>query len=227
MISPNVFIPMAERSGLIVDIDRWVIERTCHYLSDWQQAGCDPLPVSINLSGRAFCYDRPVETIAKAMASYDIDPALLEVEITESVLMADAAAAGKTLENLKSMGIRLAIDDFGTGYSSLAYLKRFPLDVLKIDRTFIMDLESEPNDQALCRAMISMAHSLGLQVVAEGIESEYQRQFMADAGCEIAQGFLLDRPMKAEHFEARMAPTAQTYAFNPVPGPGTDPDLPQ
>jgi diguanylate cyclase (GGDEF)-like protein len=213
-IAPSVFIPLAEQSGLIVDIDRWVIERACKYLDEWQLAGRNVVPISINLSGRAFSYDRPTEAIAKALAEYKIDPSLVEVEITETVLMADAEQATKTLVALKSMGIRLAIDDFGTGYSSLSYLKRFPLDVLKIDRAFIEDLETDNNDRALCQAMISMGHSLGLEVVAEGIETEFQLGFLTDAGCELAQGFLLDKPMSAAHFERKIDQPVRRFALN-------------
>ncbi len=199
-IPPNTFIPLAEQSGLIVDIDRWVTDCVCAHLSKWQEAGLNPAPISINISGRAFSYDKPATTLARALSTHQVDPELLEIEITETVLMADPQTATATLTELKNMGIRLAIDDFGTGYSSLSYLKQFPLDTLKIDRAFVTDLEHDENDRALCHAMVTMAHSLGLNVVAEGIETEYQRTYLRSIGCELAQGYLLDKPMPAEEF---------------------------
>lgn len=201
MVSPGVFIPIAEETGLIVDIDRWVVDRACRHLRDWLGKGLDPVPVSINLSGRAFSFDQPEITIQRAIHAQGIDAALLEVEITETVLMADPIAAAKTLGKLKAMGVRLAVDDFGTGYSSLGYLKRFPLDVLKIDREFITELEDNASDRTLCRAMISMARGLDLEVVAEGIETEGQRQFLIDEQCQTGQGFLLAKPMANDSFE--------------------------
>ncbi len=199
-IPPTTFIPLAEQSGLIIDIDRWVTDCVCAHLSEWQEAGLTLAPISINISGRAFSYDKPATTLARALSAHQVDPELLEVEITETVLMADPQAATATLTELKKMGIRLAIDDFGTGYSSLSYLKRFPLDTLKIDRAFVTDLEYDENDRALCHAMVTMAHKLGLNVVAEGIETEYQRTYLRSIGCELAQGYLLDKPMPAEAF---------------------------
>ena len=205
MVSPAVFIPLAEETGLIVDIDRWVVDRACFHLNQWLEKGLNTVPVSINLSGREFCFDQPEITLQRAMQTHGIEPSLLEVEITETVLMADPSAATRTLAKLKAMGIRLAVDDFGTGYSSLGYLKHFPLDVLKIDRSFVSDLEQDENDRALCRAMISMARSLGLEVVAEGIETENQRQFLRYEGCQVGQGFLMSKPISAEAFEDLLA----------------------
>jgi EAL domain-containing protein (putative c-di-GMP-specific phosphodiesterase class I) len=140
----------------------------------------------------------------QALARNSIDPRLLEIEITETVLMEDVENAAETLNELKAMGIRLAVDDFGTGYSSMSYLKRFPLDVMKIDRSFIADLEHDESDRAICQAMISVARGLNMEVVAEGIETEYQVRFLQDAGCQIGQGFLLDKPMKTGDFIERL-----------------------
>ena len=216
MISPAVFIPLAEETGLIVDIDRWVVDRACRHLRDWRATGLDPVPLSINLSGREFSFDQPEITLQRAMHSHGIDPSLVELEITETVLMADPVAAAATLNRLKAMGIRLAVDDFGTGYSSLGYLKRFPLDVLKIDREFIADLDENDSDRTLCRAMISMARGLGLEVVAEGIETKAQRDFLRYEGCQIGQGFLLARPMPADEY-------AQMLTGKVMPGASTTP----
>jgi diguanylate cyclase (GGDEF)-like protein len=204
MIAPGAFIPIAEATGLIVDIDRWVVDETCRQLRAWQELGVEPVAVSINLSGREFCFDQPEITLQRALRRYGISPQLLEVEITETVLMADPASAGATLRKLSAMGIRLSLDDFGTGYSSLGYLKHFPLDVLKIDRAFVADLERNENDRALCRAVISMARALHLEVVAEGIETEGQRHFLCTEGCHVGQGYLLGRPMDAETFRGRL-----------------------
>ncbi len=202
IISPGMFIPLAEETGLIVDIDRWVLDRACRHLRDWRARGMDPVPVSINLSGREFSFDRPEVSLQRALHTHGIDPSLIELEITETVLMADPVAAAATLNRLKAMGIRLAVDDFGTGYSSLGYLKRFPLDVLKIDREFIADIEENDSDQTLCRAMISMGRGLGLEVVAEGIETKAQRDFLRFEGCQTGQGFFLAKPMPVDEYEA-------------------------
>ncbi len=205
IISPGVFIPIAEETGLILDIDRWVVEQTCQCLKQWQSSGIEVVPVSLNLSGRQFCFAQPEITLARALQNCEIDPSYLEIEITETMLMSEPDSAAEKLNILKSMGIRLAIDDFGTGYSSLGYLKHFQLDVLKIDRTFVTDLEHSENDRALCRTIISMAASLGLEVVAEGVETEAQRKFLQNEGCNTAQGFLLAEPMSADHFQKRLS----------------------
>jgi diguanylate cyclase (GGDEF)-like protein/PAS domain S-box-containing protein len=204
MIAPGAFIPIAEATGLIVDIDRWVVEEVCRQLRAWHDIGIDPVSISINLSGREFCFDQPEITLQRSLRRYGISPQLLEVEITETVLMADPASASETLRKLSAMGIRLALDDFGTGYSSLGYLKHFPLNVLKIDRAFVADIESNENDRALCRAVISMARALHLEVVAEGIETEGQRRFLCEEGCHVGQGHFLGRPMDAELFCSRL-----------------------
>jgi EAL domain-containing protein (putative c-di-GMP-specific phosphodiesterase class I) len=212
MISPGTFIPMAEETGLIVDIDRWVMDRTCRHIRNWRDCGLAQLAVSINLSGREFNFDRPELTLARILDANGIDPSLIELEITETVLMADPSAAAAKLAELKAMGIRLAVDDFGTGYSSLGYLKRFPLDVLKIDREFVKDLDHDENDRTLCRAMISMARGLGLEVVAEGIETREQHDFLRFEGCQIGQGFLLARPLPVEDYEAMLTENSPVKA---------------
>lgn len=200
LVSPGEFIPLAEESGLISQIDRWVIDRAASRLQDWKQAGLDTVPISVNLSGREFCFAQPDAMIRSALEKYKIDPALLEIEITETVVMDDPAAAAKTLSLLKSMGIRLAMDDFGTGYSSLSYLKSFPLDVLKIDQAFVSTLHQSSRDRALCRTIIAMAKGLDMECVAEGVEVEAQRQFLLAEGCDIAQGYLLARPLDEQQY---------------------------
>ncbi|MEM9315340.1 MAG: EAL domain-containing protein, partial [Pseudomonadota bacterium] len=194
LISPGHFIPLAEESGLISQIDRWVIDRAASHLSAWKQAGLPVVPLSVNLSGRGFCFAQPEAVIKAALDKHAVDPALMEIEITETVMMDDPIAAAATLNRLKSMGLRLAMDDFGTGYSSLSYLKNYPLDVLKIDQTFVKNLHNSARDQALCRSIISMTRGLGMECVAEGVEVESQRQFLVAEGCDVAQGFALAIP---------------------------------
>ncbi len=199
-VSPAEFIPLAERSGLIVDIDNWVVRRCCALMAEWQSRHTLDVPISINLSGREFCFDDPVTLLADSLAAHKLNPRLLEIEITEGVLVSDTAASQETLQRIKEMGVRIAIDDFGTGYSSLSYLKQFPLDVVKIDRAFVKDLEQGVSDQAMCRAIIAMTHALDLEVVAEGIETQFQAEFLREAGCHVGQGYYLAMPMAAASF---------------------------
>ncbi len=207
-VSPAVFIPAAEQSGLIVDIDRWVVDAVCRQLRSWEDQGLFCVPVSLNLSGREFCFDRPAVTLQQALLRHGVKPEHLEVEVTETVLMEEAEVAVATLEELRAMGVRLSLDDFGTGYSSMSYLKRFPVHTVKIDRAFVRDLEQSASDRAICHAMVSMIHGLGMEVIAEGIETEAQRDFLLSIGCRHGQGFLLDKPLPAEEFEARLASAA-------------------
>ena len=200
-VSPASFIPTAEQTGLIIDIGHWVIDTVCAQLSVWRDRGFPHTPVSVNLSGREFCFDRPAEHLAAALARNDLSPDLVEVEITETVLMEDQEAAERTLEKLHGMGIRLSIDDFGIGYSSMSYLKRFQVDAIKIDREFVRDLERDAADRALCGAIVSLAKALELDVVAEGIETDFQRHFLVDMGCLIGQGYLLSKPLPVVEFE--------------------------
>ena len=227
MIPPGDFIPLAEGNGLIVDIDRWVIDAACRHLRQWLDAGIDPVAISINLSGREFCFDQPEITLQRALRRHGVEPRLLELEITETALMADPDSARATLKKLETMGFRLALDDFGSGYSSLGYLKRFPLHVLKIDRAFVADLERNSNDRALCRAVISMARALDLEVVAEGIETEGQRRILCDEGCPIGQGYLLSKPLDGGAFEAELRASAASGARAARPSrPRTGPSPP-
>jgi EAL domain-containing protein (putative c-di-GMP-specific phosphodiesterase class I) len=154
--------------------------------------------IAVNLAARQFCNPDLVDMVARVLAEEHIHPGGLELEITESTVMHDPAVAGEILAALAALGVRLALDDFGTGYSSLAYLKRFPLDVLKIDAGFIRDLPGDANDAAITRASISLGHGLGLEVLAEGVESQAQVEFLREAGCDSAQGYFLGRPLAAE-----------------------------
>jgi EAL domain-containing protein (putative c-di-GMP-specific phosphodiesterase class I)/CheY-like chemotaxis protein len=187
-----------EETGLIVPVGEWVIKAACGQVKAWQQSGIEPVPVAVNLSARQFQSPKLGASIVTAVEGSGIEPRFLELEITESSLMQNADGAISTLQYLKSCGINVSIDDFGTGYSSLAYLKRFPLDALKIDRSFVRDITTDPGDATITRAVISMAHSLGLKVVAEGVETGSQFEFLAENGCDEIQGYLFSRPLSAE-----------------------------
>jgi diguanylate cyclase (GGDEF)-like protein len=195
-IGPDVFIPVAEETGLIVEIGRWVLETAVAQVAEWQrtQPGARGLGVTVNVSGRQLFHESLVADVERVAADSGIAPGTLGLEITESVLM-DEGDAVAVLEALRARGARLSLDDFGTGYSSLSYLKRFPLDTLKIDRSFVSGLGTGQDDTALVATIVSMAGSLGLEVVAEGIETEEQLRRLRDLGCDRAQGFLLARPL--------------------------------
>ncbi|ALM83716.1 bifunctional diguanylate cyclase/phosphodiesterase [Bordetella sp. N] len=198
LISPAEFIPIAEESGLIIPIGAWVLEQACRQARLWQeQAPEQDLVVAVNISPRQFGHPDFLHTVARILAETGVDPARIELEITESMLMQDHGRSERLLRALREQGLRLAIDDFGTGYSSLAYLKRFPVDKLKIDQSFIRSLRPDGNDAAIVRAMINMAHHLGLRVIAEGVETTAQRAWLRDWGCDEIQGFWYGKPMPA------------------------------
>ena len=200
LVPPNEFIPVAEESGLIVPLTAWVLRAACRQLQQWQQAGLPVVPVSINLSAHSFHEDGPSELIAAALREFGIAPSLLEGEITESMLMQDVERAVTALHALRAIGIELAVDDFGTGYSSLAYLKRFPLNVLKIDRTFVKDVLTDAHDAAIASTIITLGRTMGMSVVAEGMEQVEQANFLLALGCPLMQGFLFARPVPADAF---------------------------
>ena len=199
-ISPADFIPVAEEGGLIIDIGHWVTSAACQQLRAWHDAGLDGVPVAINLSGEDFYLGDPVKTIRDAARNAGVSPQMLQVEMTESVIMRDVDTVKKALDGLKRLGCQVSVDDFGTGYSSLAYLKRFPLDTLKIDRSFVRDIAIVSDDDAICAAIVAMAKRLGLRVVAEGVETEDQLRRLRAHGCDEVQGYLLGRPVPADLF---------------------------
>jgi diguanylate cyclase (GGDEF)-like protein/PAS domain S-box-containing protein len=205
MVPPGEFIPLAEERGMIVLIGNWVFQAACKQIRDWRIAGLDAPPVAVNLSARQFISDSLVEDLTSALTLYGVAPSKLEVELTESVLMSDPVRANHVLQQLHKMGIRISIDDFGTGYSSLSYLKRVPAQTVKIDRSFVSGLPSDGDDVAITQAVIAMAHSLGLKVVAEGVETAEQLELLHQLGCDEAQGYLLGRPMPASALAARLA----------------------
>ena len=204
MISPVKFIPLAEETGLIVPIGAWVLRAACVQNRAWQVEGLPPLRVAVNLSARQFAQDDLHATIVSVLEETGLPPELLELEITESVTMDNPEHAASLLQKLKALGIKLAIDDFGTGYSSLSYLKRFPIDNVKIDRSFIKDIPNDEDDVAITQAVIAMAHSLRLKVIAEGVEAEHHADFLREHGCDEAQGYLFGAPMPADEFRQVM-----------------------
>ncbi len=199
-VSPVEFIPVAEDCGLIVEIGTWVLRRACQEAASWTKKMGRSLRVAVNVSSRQFRSDNLLDTVTQALKDSGLAPELLELEITESLLMQDAPDVLSRLNALRKMGIHLSLDDFGTGYSSLSYLKRFPIQSLKIDRSFIRDLENDPSDQALVNAIIAMAHSLNLEVVAEGVENENQRTYLKERQVTLIQGYLFSRPLPVQVF---------------------------
>jgi diguanylate cyclase len=201
VVSPADFIPLAEDCGLIVTIGEWVIREACRQVKIWQQSGMPSLRVSVNLSASQFRETGLVESIRRALDEQDLKAQYLEVELTESAVMSDPEQSIAILEQLSAMGVLVSVDDFGTGYSSMSYLRRFPIDKLKIDRVFINEIVSRPQDASIVRAIVSLAHSLGLKVVAEGVETAAQLHFVKAAGCDEYQGYLFSRPLPAADFE--------------------------
>ncbi|MFC5300413.1 EAL domain-containing protein [Azospira restricta] len=205
LLPPSCFIPLAEETGLIVPMTVWVLDSACAQAARWRAAGLPPLRVAVNLSPRQFNDRHLLDDILAAAERSAIDPGLIEIEITESMVMHDADRAATTLRALKAAGMRVAIDDFGTGYSSLAHLKRFPIDVLKIDRAFVKDLPDSEAESAIARAIITMGRGLGLTIVAEGVETAAQIDFLRTHGCDEAQGFYFGHPMEPSQLESLLA----------------------
>jgi diguanylate cyclase (GGDEF)-like protein/PAS domain S-box-containing protein len=205
MVEPADFIPLLEESGLIVPVGEWVVRQACLQLQEWLEAGVRAVPVAVNVSARQFLQADLAGTIERALCRHGVPAPLLEVEITETDSMRNADEAVATLARLRAAGVGVAIDDFGTGYSSLAYLKRFRVDALKLDRSFVRGLPQDAGDVSIARAVIGMAHGLGLRTVAEGVETPAQRAFLAGCGCNEMQGFLLARPLPARQCAAFLA----------------------
>ena len=201
MVSPALFIPLLEETGLIVRVGNWVLDEACKKISEWGASSIGPVHLSVNVSGIQFFVGGLEEEVLKAIRKYDIAPDLLELELTESSLMSNAEETISVLRNLKALGIQISIDDFGTGYSSLAYLKRFPIDKLKIDIAFVREVTSNPDDAAIVLAIISMAHSMKLEVIAEGVENDAQLAYLRRHGCDEMQGYYFSRPVPQEEFE--------------------------
>ncbi|MBE9557750.1 MAG: EAL domain-containing protein, partial [Proteobacteria bacterium] len=203
MVSPDEFVSLAEQTGLIRPLTRWVIGKALKQLSLWQESGLD-IGLSINLSPRNLHEDGLADSIGELMEKRGLRPELITLEITEDAIMTDPERALAAIRHLKECGVRLAIDDFGTGYSSLAYLKALPVDELKIDKSFVMQMADDTNDEVIVRSTIELAHNLGLSVVAEGVESELHLQTLRGLGCDVGQGFHIGRPLRIEEFHQWM-----------------------
>jgi EAL domain-containing protein (putative c-di-GMP-specific phosphodiesterase class I) len=202
MVAPNRFIGVAEETGLIVPIGAWVLRTACEQAKAWHQAGFQKLRVAVNLSARQFASPDLISEIETVLSDTGLPPDSLEIELTESLFMSDVAQAVELMHKMKGLGINLSIDDFGTGYSSLSYLSRFPIDVLKIDRSFVNDISDDVNDAAIVASIIALAHNLKLAVIAEGVETPEQLHYLRHHGCDEMQGYYFSKPLAAGDFEA-------------------------
>jgi diguanylate cyclase (GGDEF)-like protein/PAS domain S-box-containing protein len=209
MLYPNEFISLAEDSGMIIQLGEWVLRTACAQNMGWQDAGLAPMRLSVNFSARQFQQPTFISSVAEILKETNLDPRWLELELTESSVMKDPERAIEKLHELKMMGIRVAIDDFGTGYSSLNYLKRFPIDTLKIDKSFVADICKDPHDTAIIRAIITLGHALDLTVVAEGVETQEQLQYLSSLDCDVVQGFLFSKSLSARAFEELLVEHSQ------------------
>lgn len=205
IIPPLDFIPVAEDSGLILEIGQIVLKDAIHQMKAWHDKGYDDLYVAINISGIQLLQSKLFDQIDSLLKESGLDPRFLELELTESVLMENIDLATTLLKNFQALGIKISIDDFGTGYSSLNYLKRLPINALKIDQSFIRNINTDENDKVIVNAILAMAHSLGLEVVAEGVEEEHQRDYLVEKSCDTLQGYLYSKPLQAEKLEALLA----------------------
>jgi len=195
LVKPGQFIPVTEETGLIVPIGEWILRSACAQNKAWQSEGIEPFNMTVNISGIQFQQDTFIEMVAQSLYDSGLDPSYLKLELTESCLMKHSENSIKKMNLLKGMGIQISIDDFGTGYSSLNYLKRFPVEILKIDRSFICDIATNPDDQAIVRAIIALAHNLNIKVIAEGVETKKQLGLLRGYGCDGAQGYLICPPI--------------------------------
>ncbi|MDX1606938.1 MAG: EAL domain-containing protein, partial [Candidatus Competibacterales bacterium] len=206
MVPPGRLSPIAGDAGLVVPRGEWVLRTACTQIKAWLDTGSELATLSVNLSARQLQYQDMPRQIATVLEQTGLPPGHLELEITESSLMAQGARAEAMLQALKELGVRLAIDDFGTGYSSLAYLKRFPIDKLKVDRSFVRDITEDSNSREIAATIIAMGRNLRLQVLAEGVETEQQLDFLRREGCDTYQGFLFGRPVPADEFARQFLP---------------------
>jgi diguanylate cyclase (GGDEF)-like protein/PAS domain S-box-containing protein len=204
LISPAEFIPLAEETNLILTIGEWVLQRACAQAKAWQDGGCPPLPVAINLSGRHFWLGKIMESVDMAITAVGLAPRYLELEITERILIRAAAEAMETLKALKAKGLRITLDDFGSGYSSLANLAKLPIDMIKIDRSFVQELGIDPNAATITTTVIGLARNFGIEVIAEGVETQEQAEFLRERGCRLMQGYLFAQPSPPEEIERRL-----------------------
>ncbi|MEO1637542.1 MAG: EAL domain-containing protein, partial [Cyanobacteria bacterium J06631_9] len=204
-IPPGKFIVIAEETGLIEPIGKWVLKASCRQYQQWHQAGLPPLRLAVNLSAQQFDRSNLVRSVLEIVQSTGFDPRYLELEVTESTAMSDVSCAIGTLQKLSHVGIQIAMDDFGTGYSSLSVLKHFPLDTIKIDRSFVQDLVDSPSDAAIASTIIALAKGLNFKVLAEGIETPAQMNVLSEMGCDYAQGYWFSRPLTVAQIDDMLA----------------------
>jgi len=199
LLEPAEFIPIAEETGTIVPIGAWVIEQACHKLAAWELDGIDDPSISINVSALQFRHDALLHDLKRALARSGAHPARLTLEITESLLVSENDHVIEQLETIRQLGVRVAIDDFGTGYSGLSYLHRLPIDIIKIDRSFVAELDTDPGATTVLTSVVALAHALGLEIVAEGAETAQQTERLCALGCDHIQGFYFARPTGSQH----------------------------
>jgi diguanylate cyclase (GGDEF)-like protein/PAS domain S-box-containing protein len=214
LLYPCEFVPLAEDSGLIIQLGDWVMRDACLQNKVWQNKGLAPMRLSVNFSARQFQQATFISTVEEILKETNLDPRWLELELTESSIMKEPELAIEKLHELKLMGIRVAIDDFGTGYSSLNYLKRFPIDTLKIDKSFVSDVCKDPHDTAIVRAIITLGHALDLTVIAEGVETQEQLQYLTSLGCDVVQGFLFSKSLSPGAFEELLCEQRRAAALS-------------
>jgi EAL domain-containing protein (putative c-di-GMP-specific phosphodiesterase class I) len=200
LLYPKEFIPLAEDSGNINLIGDWVMRTACAQTKGWINAGFAPMRLSVNVSARQFQQSAFIATVHELLKENGLDPRLLEIELTEGSIMKDPSKAIEKLQELRKMGIKIAIDDFGTGYCSLSYLKRFPIDTLKIDQSFVSDVCVDKDDAAIVRTIVTLGHALGVIVIAEGVETAEQLEYLMSVGCDVLQGYLFSKPLSTEAF---------------------------
>ncbi|MBN4668064.1 EAL domain-containing protein [Pandoraea nosoerga] len=212
LISPDQFIPIAEKGGLIIPLGEWVLNEACRQMKEWRERGLTKWDVSVNVSSLQFAHARFTETVRTTLERHGLDPSCLTIEVTESTAMRDVETSLRILRELSEMGVKISIDDFGTGYSSLMYLKRLPATELKIDREFVSELAHDSEDAAIVSAIVALGQSLNLRIVAEGVETAEQQAFLTDLGCDSLQGFLLGRPVPANEFVEYVAAKDTRFA---------------
>ena len=205
LLLPAQFIPIAEQSGLIIELGEWVLRTACFQARQWLDNGLTQLVVSVNVSAVQFRQPNLAELVAQTLRDSGLPGDRLELELTEGMLMEQPEAASATMAALKQMGVRLSLDDFGTGYSSLSYLKRFPIDKLKIDQSFVREIPADDDSSAITGAIVSLAHSLQLKVIAEGVETKEQLDFLIQKGCDEVQGYYFSKPLAANDFQLKLS----------------------
>jgi EAL domain-containing protein (putative c-di-GMP-specific phosphodiesterase class I) len=213
VVQPDDFIPLLEETGLIVEVGKWVLQEACRQGAAWRAAGY-PIGIAVNVSGRQLDTDQLIADIEEALSDSDLDPQALTIEITETTLMRNVEETARRLTEIKALGVRIAIDDFGTGYSSLAHLQRFPVDALKIDRSFVSQLEHNQEGETLIHTLVQLGKALSIQTFAEGIEQQQELSFLQDEHCDNGQGFLFARPLDVAATEAFL----QSWAESNKPG---------